>query len=155
MQRKLVIGEVNDPLEHEADRVADQVMRIPDPELSVIPALPQLSRKCATCEDEAQTLQARWADVSDTAAGEAPDIVHEVLRSSGAPLDRVAQSFMEPPFGHDFSSVRIHADAMAGASAPAVNARAYAVGPNVVFGPGAYAPQTEEGRRLLAHELVV
>src|ERR1700744_4541463 len=51
LQPKLAIGAVDDPLEHEADRVADQVMRMPDPALSLASAPPQLSRKGAACED--------------------------------------------------------------------------------------------------------
>jgi hypothetical protein len=60
---------------------------------------------------------------------------------------------MEPRFGHDFSRVRVHTDAKAAASAMAVNALAYTVGHNVVFGTGQYRPTTLEGRKLLAHEL--
>ena len=60
---------------------------------------------------------------------------------------------MEPRFGHDFGSVRVHHDARAAQSADAVNARAYAVGSDIVFGHGAYAPETAQGRSLLAHEL--
>jgi hypothetical protein len=60
---------------------------------------------------------------------------------------------MEPRFGHDFSRVRVHMDAQAAESARAVNALAYTVGRDVVFGPGKYAPATREGRKLLAHEL--
>ena len=55
--------------------------------------------------------------------------------------------------GYDFSGVRIHTDARAAASAEAVNAQAYTVGRDIVFGAGQYAPGTDEGRRLLAHEL--
>lgn len=61
---------------------------------------------------------------------------------------------MEPRFGVDFSQVRVHTDPRATESAQAVNALAYTVGRNVVFGTGQYAPGTSEGRRLLAHELV-
>jgi hypothetical protein len=60
---------------------------------------------------------------------------------------------MEPRFGHDFSRVRVHDDARAAESARAVNALAYTVGSDVVFGPNQYSPGTPEGRRLLAHEL--
>jgi hypothetical protein len=60
---------------------------------------------------------------------------------------------MEPRFGHDFSRVRVHTDARAAESAEAVHATAYTVGRDVVFGAGQYAPQSEAGRRLLAHEL--
>jgi hypothetical protein len=52
IQPKLAIGEVNDPLEHEADRVADQVMRMPDPALSIGAAPLQINRKCAACTEE-------------------------------------------------------------------------------------------------------
>jgi hypothetical protein len=61
---------------------------------------------------------------------------------------------MENRLGADFSSVRIHKDASAAASAQRIHARSYTVGETVVFGAGAYAPHTVEGRRTLAHELV-
>ena len=60
---------------------------------------------------------------------------------------------MEPRFGHDFSQVRVHADDRAAESARAVNALAYTVGRDVVFGRGQYMPGTMEGMRLMAHEL--
>ncbi|MBI3900068.1 MAG: DUF4157 domain-containing protein [Gammaproteobacteria bacterium] len=82
-----------------------------------------------------------------------PPIVHDVAQSSGRPIDDSARSFMEPRFGHDFSAVRIHNDAKAAASARALNARAYTVGRDVVFGAGEYSPTTDVGKRLLAHEL--
>ena len=150
IQTKLKIGAVNDPLEHEADRVADRVMRMPAPEVSVAAAPPQVSRKCAECEEE-EKLQRKSA--GPEAAGEAPAIVHDVLRSAGQPLDAETRSFFEPKFGRGFSDVRVHTDASAGQSARAVNAHAYTVGNSMVFGSGRFAPGTQEGRRLLAHEL--
>jgi hypothetical protein len=60
---------------------------------------------------------------------------------------------MENSFGHDFSRVRVHTDARAAESARAVNALAYTVGRNVVFGGGQYAPGAPAGRQLIAHEL--
>jgi hypothetical protein len=83
----------------------------------------------------------------------APPIVHEVLRSTGKPLDAATRAFMEPRFGHDFAKVRIHSDARAAESTRAVNARAYTVAQDIAFGEGQYAPQTTAGRQLLAHEL--
>jgi hypothetical protein len=83
----------------------------------------------------------------------APDVVHDVLRSAGRPLDAEARSFMEPRFQRDFSNVRVHDGATAARSAAAVNARAYTVGRDVVFGSGQYAPHSVRGRELLAHEL--
>ena len=84
---------------------------------------------------------------------EAPPIVHDVVGSSGQPLDAGTRAFMEPRFGHDFSKVRVHTDAKAADSARAVQARAYTVGRNVVFGAGKYGPGTQAGRGLLGHEL--
>jgi uncharacterized protein DUF4157 len=82
-----------------------------------------------------------------------PPIVREVLRSPGQPLDAQTRAFMEPRFGHDFSQVQVHAEEKASESATAVNARAYTVGRDVVFGAGQYASHTRAGRQLLAHEL--
>ena len=87
-------------------------------------------------------------------ASGAPPIVQDVLRSPGQPLDAATRAFMEPRFGHDFSQVRVHADTKAADSARAVNALAYTVGRDIVFGAGQYAPGTSEGKRLLGHELV-
>jgi outer membrane protein OmpA-like peptidoglycan-associated protein len=82
-----------------------------------------------------------------------PPVVHEVLNSLGQPLDTGTRAFFEPRFGSDFSAVRVHTDAKAAESARAVNALAYTVGRNIVFGEGQHAPQTTAGRRLMAHEL--
>jgi len=83
----------------------------------------------------------------------APPIVHEVLHSPGSPLDAATRAFFEPGFGHDFSRVRVHTDSKAAESARAVNAVAYTVGRDVVFGAGQYQPHAAGGRRLLGHEL--
>jgi outer membrane protein OmpA-like peptidoglycan-associated protein len=91
------------------------------------------------------------AQASDQAL---PAVVHDVLRAPGDRLDDRTRAFMEPRFGHDFSAVRVHADAEAARSASAVGALAYTVGQHVVFGPGRYAPDALDGRALLAHELV-
>ena len=82
-----------------------------------------------------------------------PPIVHDVLRAPGQPVDEGTRTFMESRFGHDFSRVRVHTDGKAPESARAVNALAYTVGRDVVFGAGQYAPGTTAGRRLMAHEL--
>jgi peptidoglycan hydrolase-like protein with peptidoglycan-binding domain len=108
--------------------------------------------ECAECRKTREgTLQR--AAVNAAPVNEVPPIVHDVLRSSGQPLDAETRAFMEPRFGHDFSGVRIHTDAQAGESARTVNALAYTVGRDVVFGAGQLAPGTTAGNRLLAHEL--
>jgi len=88
------------------------------------------------------------------AGGVAPSSVHAVLGSSGQPLDAATRAFMEPRLGHDFSQVRVHDNTAARDSAREVNALAYTVGRNIVFGPGQYSPTTAAGRKLLTHELV-
>src|SRR5688500_5479178 len=94
------------------------------------------------------------AAISATPVSEtAPPVVHDVLHSMGQPLDATTRSFMEPRFGHDFSSVRVHTDDKAAESARSVNALAYTVGNHVAFNTGQHRPDTASGRRLLAHEL--
>ena len=154
LQPKLVVGAVDDTLEHEADHVADQVMRMPDRQPSRSAAPRPVSRKLGSSEkEEVQTLQAKTLATSTDADSEVPGIVHEVLRMPGQPLDAATRRFIEPRLGHDFSRVRIHADAIAAQSAGSVHALAYTAGRHIVFGSGQYAPGTVGGRRLLAHEL--
>lgn len=83
----------------------------------------------------------------------ASPLIQDALNSSEQPLDHEIRALMEQHFKHDFSRVRVHADERAALSAVAVGARAYTVGQNIVFGAGQYAPSTEVGQRLLAHEL--
>lgn len=154
MQPKLAVGRRDDPLEREADRTADQVMSLRGGRPSITAAAPQVSRACAGCEEkEAGTLQAKPATAPGPAHAHAPAVVNQVLASPGRPLDAGTRSFMERRFGQGFQDVRIHTDARAAQSASAVEALAYTVGPNVVFGAGQYDPESPRGRRLLAHEL--
>jgi hypothetical protein len=124
------------------------------------PFTPVLRRTCAcggavgpTGECESCRRKRLQRQAASAGPAVAPPVVHDVLRSTGAPLDAGTRSEMEPRFGHSFADVRVHADARAGESARAVGAHAYAVGRDVVFGAGRYAPGSAEGRRLIAHEL--
>jgi hypothetical protein len=88
------------------------------------------------------------------AAGEAlPESVERTLAGAGRPLDAGVRTDMEARFGRDFSQVRVHTGESAARSADDVNARAYAVGNDIVFGTGHFAPSSTAGRHLLAHEL--
>lgn len=107
--------------------------------------------ECEDCKKKKMSLQRFSTGYAGTFA--APAIVHDVLRSPGQPLDAATRTFFEPRFGHDFSKVRVHTDAKAAESARAVNALAYTVGRNVVFGAGQYSPSATQTRSLLAHEL--
>ena len=137
LQRKLTIGASNDPLEQEADQVADQVMAAPAN--SAVSGTPLCIQRFAE----------QAAEQTDTA----PASVDRVLAGSGSPLETGLRQDMESHFSHDFSQVRIHSGATAEHSARDVNANAYTAGRNIVFAAGWFAPGTHEGRRLLAHEL--
>jgi hypothetical protein len=80
--------------------------------------------------------------------------VKDVVGSGGgSPLDRDTRSFMESRLGADFSDVRVHSDGKASESARSVQAHAYTVGNDVVFQSDKYAPESDSGKRMLAHEL--
>ncbi len=108
--------------------------------------------ECDACKKENEPSVQRAAAHSAT-TGVAPSIVHDVLRSSGSRLDTQTRAFFEPRFGHDFSQVSVHTDAKAAESARAVNALAYTVGRDIVFGNDQSTFGTSGRRRLLAHEL--
>lgn len=152
VQRKLTIGAVDDPLEDEADAMADKVMRMPEPSF--------IQRKCAHCEEEEKLqrkplpsfLQKKAADgqhaINDNASRQI-----QSAKGGGSPLPQPIQSFMESRFGASFSGVRIHTDAAAAQTAEAINAQAFTVGKDIFFNGGKYAPESAGGGHLLAHEL--
>lgn len=159
----LWIGQPNDALEQEADRVADEIMARGTPRLEwslskINIEAPRLQRQCdcggsgncSACQ-EGKTLQRK--PVGPAAIGDAPAIVREALTSPGTPLDPGTRNYFEQRFGHDLGHVRIHTDARSKESAHAVNALAYTVGHNIVFDTER-EPASGENRRLLAHELV-
>jgi hypothetical protein len=152
LQRKLTVGRTDDPLEHEADRVAEKVMGMPAPGVRLSSAPPQISRVCAECEEE-ERVQKQLTRTIESPASEALATVHEVLRSPGQPLNASMREYFEPRFGRDFSQVRIHHDSAAATSAQALAAQAFTSGAHVVFAEGRHRPGTAEGRKLLAHEL--
>lgn len=126
--------------------------------------IPGPTGECAECRQRrgdsvsiahkhSPSLQERGSSGQVPQVSVAPPIVNEVLHSPGQPLDPATRAFMEPRFGHDFGNVRVHIDAKAADSARAVNALAYTVGRDVVFGQGKFSPAAGSGRQLLAHEL--
>ncbi len=155
IQRNPTISTPGDIYEHEADRVAEQVMRMPEPKMQPACAC---GGGCPKCRAEQLSLDhglLQTSRVQPPVAREttAPPIVEEVLRSPGQPLDASTRTFFESRFGHNFSQVRVHTDVRAAESARAVSALAYTVGRDVVLAEGRYAPGSASGRRLLAHEL--
>ena len=135
-QTKLTVGQAGDAHEQEADRIADQVMSAPlNASLKSKPTSIQRSASQST------------GNVS------APASVDSALSSPGSPLESALRQDMEQHFGHDFSRVRVHANAVAEQSAQELNANAYTVGHDIVFAANRFSPATREGRRLLVHEL--
>jgi hypothetical protein len=146
IQNKLAIDQPGDQYEQEADQVAEQVMRM---------AVPVMQRKkgCPAREEDEEPVQAKTLSGAGRATGEALEPGVEAARRTGQPLDPVVRAFFEPRFGYDFSRVRVHTGAEAEQSARDVNAHAYTVGNNIVFGINRFAPESNNGRKLIAHEL--
>ncbi|MGX5208037.1 eCIS core domain-containing protein [Streptomyces violaceus] len=78
----------------------------------------------------------------------------DIVSGAGQPLDPGVRRELEERLGHDLSRVRLHTGRDAGQLADLLGADAVAVGQDIFFGEGAYRPGTDEGRRLLAHELL-
>jgi hypothetical protein len=153
IQAKLAISQPGDIYEQEADRVADHVMRMPDPGIQrACSACTAGGSTCAECETEGQALLQPKTERPFVTVGSVPDDFMRNL-GRGEPLDAATRAYFEPRFGHDFSNVRVHSSAAAQQSAHEVSANAYTVGNDIVFAAGRYAPTTGEGRRLIAHEL--
>ncbi|RFC40251.1 MAG: protein of unknown function (DUF4157) [Candidatus Nitrotoga sp. CP45] len=137
LQKKLSIGANNDRLEQEADLMTDQILATP-PHSLVSGAHPGIQRYSGQATEGTDT---------------APTSVGSVFSSSGRPLEPALRKDMEQRFGHDFSGVRVHSGPAAAQSARELNALAYTAGRDIVFDAGKFAPDTNDGRRLLAHEL--
>ncbi len=104
----------------------------------------------ALVEGRRSTLQRSESAGEDEERSPVLDVVG---RGGGRPLEPELRSDMEQRLGQDFGEVRVHADGQAGESAGSVGAHAYTVGSEVVFQPSSWAPETPDGRRMLAHEL--
>ncbi len=128
-QATIAVGQSNDGLEQQADRVAEQVSA--SPAKNPIPAI---------------------AASKQGAAG-MPQAAPSILQSSGKPLDAATRSMIEPRLGRNLSAVRVHTDRQAAQSAQAMRAEAYTAGNHIAFNHGKYAPDTAGGKQLLAHEL--
>jgi hypothetical protein len=156
-QPKLYTSQPGDIYEQEADRIAERMARksvdnsIPGERLRT--SLGHIYPKNE--EDKNPTLRTgKPAMISGTESSDrVVDEVNNICSSEGSSLDTDTNEFMESSFGHDFSRVRVHTGERAAMSAKSINARAYAIGNNIVFGERQYQPKTIEGRKLLAHEL--
>ncbi len=223
IQARLKVGQPNDVYEQEADRVAEQVMRMPDeegmgepakgrmgestelapklrdgqitqspnPPITQSPNPPTIQRLCPQCREEMQRQSTESGGVrteelcpecrkriqrqpmdeesrkrneeeviqTKEKTGQTPDVTPKIesqiesMHGVGEPLSEEAQAYYEQRFGNYFGDVRVHTGPQAAESAKAINAKAYTTGKDIVFGAGEYEPETESGKKLLAHEL--
>jgi hypothetical protein len=182
LQPKLKIGRPNDKYEQEADRVADKVMRMPEPKLQrqypeyeeglqrqpvgeekdmvqpkpiaeQITPLVQRQVEPEKEEEDEELIQAKIARDVTPEVTPATSSGIQSLQGGGRSLSESERSFFEPRFGADFSSVRVHDDTRAAGIAQSVNARAFTLGRDVVFGAGEYSSDEMTGKKLFAHEL--
>jgi Domain of unknown function (DUF4157) len=152
VQAKLRVGAVDDPLEREADDLADHIMGLPDLGASLLQRCPG---GCPGDEELRRCAVRRWADGGSGKPTVAAPVDQAIdrHRGGGSPLTRSARRFFERRFGASFDTVRVHTDAEASRLAAAVSARAFTVGRDIFFGDGQFRPEAPDGRRLLAHEL--
>jgi Domain of unknown function (DUF4157) len=159
IQQKLMVNAPNDVYEQEADAVADRVMRMPLVSSKVQGTQGMLAssvqRKCAHCEEEKKKPIMRKAE-SGGGFETSPVFTSQLsnTRGGGQAMPRETKSFMESRFGQDFSHVRLHTDGVAADMSAGIQAKAFTHGLDIYFNQGEYSPNTEGGKRLLAHELV-
>lgn len=180
IQPKLTIGQPGDQYEQEADRTADKVMRMPDPgppgdeeikhqtklqlsvlqrsNLSTITESRSIQRLCANCEEEfggqsEQKLQRKESNEQTPHLTQDVEANINALDGKGSPLPDSTRNYFEPRFGADFSAVRVHTGTQAAETAKSINAKAFTVGNNIAFGSGQFAPNSNEGQKLMGHEL--
>jgi hypothetical protein len=151
LQRKLAVGATDDPLEQEADEMADRVMCMPE--------MPFIQKKCGHCKEEERLHRKPLTSFIQRKGGESsyvsPALSARItsLQGAGSSLTGDTKNFMESRFGTDFSSVHIHAGAESVQLSRELNAKAFTVGSDIYFNDGYYSPATSAGKHLLAHEL--
>lgn len=159
VQAKLTISTPDDPFEREADRIAEQIMRMPEqaPQPSAVSPHIQRQEISGNERDEEQHIEGELL-LQREAASSAPSPSVTVSApalgaGSGMPLSSQARAFFEPRFGRDLGHVRVHSGPSADSMARSINARAFTHGADIYFAAGQYDPWSPGGRRLLAHEI--
>lgn len=142
VQPKIKVSKPSDPLEKEADGISEQIVNGSDFNQSI------------STKNNPSNIQTKQKGITNSSTQGIPNSVSNSLRNSGNPLEPEVKESMESAFDQDFSKVRIHSDDAAHRSADSINARAYTFQNDIVFGENQYNPDSFEGRKLLAHELV-
>ncbi|MFV8752549.1 eCIS core domain-containing protein [Nannocystaceae bacterium ST9] len=151
------VGRPNDPLEREADAIAEQALagstRVSGwTQLGLRSTAPVIQRACQACQAE-EEIQREATGPTSSHAGLAIGATLTRRAGQGRPLDAGLRASFESRLGADLSRVRTHTDGEAQQSARELQARAFTWGSDVYFGPGAWAPESRSGQRLIAHEL--
>lgn len=156
----LKVSQPDDAAEIEADKIAERVMRMSSFDSKASENSnghsDTIHRKCSACEhedDDEMTVQRKALSSGGEVTSQSPDHVLNVISSGGRALDLQTRNFFEPRMGYDLSAVKLHTGDAAAESARRLNAQAYTIGRDIVFGGGEYRPDSEPGRHLLAHEL--
>jgi hypothetical protein len=136
VQPKLTINSPNDVYEQEADRMADQVTRMPEPGIRL---------KAGTTNNQ---MNIHRVSTNKLASGQTGAGVR-INPSGGNPLSHSTLKFMEPRFGRDFSNVRIHTGDDAHHAATQIHAKAFTYGNHIWLGNG----ENEQDKSLISHEL--
>ncbi|MGB3074847.1 MAG: DUF4157 domain-containing protein [Chitinophagales bacterium] len=154
LQFKLEVGSPDDPLEYEADQMADKIMRMPEENF--------IQRKCSDCKEEdekkihrkplATFIQRKESSSGDKASYDISNQI-DASRGRGSSMNGDTHTFMQNRFGVDFSGVKIHSGSEAIQMNRDLNAKAFTVGNDIYFNEGQYNPDSSEGKLLLAHEL--
>lgn len=155
LQTKLEISKPEDIYEQEANRIAEHILRMPDPAIGNSFLINNRQASCIfnNSNHRNDLAQQKLEKLSKKTGKEVPSQISEVLSSPGQAIHPATRNFMESRFQKDFSTVRVHVDEKAVESTRALQARAYTIGQDIVFGLNQYSPQTESGQLLLAHEL--
>ena len=171
VQAKLTVNPPDDVYEREADRVAETIQRQPMEEEEELqmkasriqrqgPEEEELQMKASQIQRQAEEEEEEEEPIQTRTVGSQPSVTSDDLegqinaaRGSGQPLPDSVRASLEPHFGHDFSEVRIHTDAEADRLSRQLDAEAFTTGKDVFFREGAYQPESETGKGLIAHEL--
>lgn len=151
IQAKSKVSQKNDPLEKQAENVADAVIAN-DTNKIVSENYHQTNNVQKMCDDCEEELQRKPKDNSPLASISDPENESRSL-GMGIPLPESSRHYLENRMAQDFSRVRVHTDQNAANAADSINAKAYTQGKHIVFNEGQYNPNSRSGRHLLAHEL--
>jgi hypothetical protein len=153
VQPKLMVGPAQDRYEQEADRIADQVMRTPSPKTPLQRQREDEERLGGGQVTDGASIQRKASADSSFNPGAGFERQLRQAKHGGQALPEGLRSHMESHFGANFKEVRIHTGANAIQMSRDIQAQAFTHGSHIFFNDGKYAPETNAGKRLLAHEL--